>query len=142
MMKNLQLLIKNWAKSNKKELIIAGAFLMIGMVISPTPTKIIEKVVPKVVIRKEIEYVDECKEPMALLKKENNLRRQIMELDNQGLLLSAKGHFYCAEAFDAISRFDFDEAEAIVMKMPPLSSQVNDLADEKIDLLIQLDEIK
>ncbi|XOB42526.1 MAG: hypothetical protein ACKKMP_00500 [Candidatus Nealsonbacteria bacterium] len=141
-MKNLQLLIKNWAKSNKKELIIAGAFLMIGMIISPTPTKIIEKVSPEVVIKREIEYVDECKEPMALLKKENNLRRQIMEVADQRLTISAEAMFYCSEAFVATNHLDFDIVNANALEMYLLVPPLLDLTTKQIDLSKQLEEIK
>lgn len=142
MIKNLQLLIKGWAKSHKKELIIAGVFLITGMIISPRPTQVVEKVSPEVVVKRKIEYVGECKDPMALLKKENNLRRQSMEIHEQQLTLSSEALFYCSDAFSSINNLDFDRVNANALEMYLLIPQLQDLVVKQIDLSKQLEEIK
>ena len=144
--------IKNWAahwiESHKKQIIIAVVFLVLGMMISPRPTEIIEKEVLKETIKTEIQYTGECKDlveknnqTISNFKKQNSLRQKIMDLDNEIIALSSEGHRYCSNAFDALSKFDFDTATYWGQKTIELTSQVNKLGDQKHNLLEELKKL-
>ncbi len=135
--------ILNFIKSNKKEIVIAFSFLIVGIIISPTPVEIVEKPVIKEV--KKIEYSETCEKIQienGKLKRQNNIQRQVMDLDDEIIYLGSQGMGYCSQMLVAASEFDYNKLNYLTDKVELLTPQMSEAGNKKLKLLEQLENIK
>ena len=124
--------VKNWTKSHKKGIIIAIAFLVIGLIISPKGVEVKEVVnteYKEVVIT---EYVDECKG--------FGIYKQIKAVDDEIILTQALGLALASEGFGAVSTLDFDELDRINKQVVILTPYLEKLRRQRTNLIEKLGE--
>ncbi len=99
--------------------IIVGTFLL-GFIMAPN--KITE--VPKEVI-KEV-----CPQ--------ESLWRELKEIDDEGFMVASDGFFIVGDAFEALSRLDFEAAEVYIEELDREADKMKDIATERQAILKEL----
>ena len=119
-------------KFNKKVIVWSIAFFILGIIIAPNKTTIVEKEVSR-----------ECpKCEIANLEKAISLYEQILDLDSEAFNIAADNTGLIMIAAEAGMYMDTAKIEQITATLKSSTAKINNLANQKRELLREINLLK
>jgi len=123
--------VKKKVKFNKKVIIWSIIFFILGFVIAPSNTTVVEKEVTA--------NCPKCK--TANLEEAISLYKEILELDAEVFMISGEQVKLIQPAAEAGMTMDINALEAITKILQENTAKVNDIALQKYNLLLRIDSL-